>query len=77
MQYGHEGIAKYQLSSLAMKSHFAFQTVHYDCKGTKSATSAIGWDGTYFPMMETTTNFMKDITVDHQCEVGMLRWSLM
>lgn len=70
IQYGYGGKAKHQLLSLAIKSYIAMQTVNYDCKGTKSATSAIGWDGTDLPVMETTKSVMKDISVDLQCEEG-------
>ena len=71
IQYGYGGKAKHQLLSLAIKSYIAMQTVNYDCKGTKSATSAIGWDGTDLPVMETTKSVMKDISVDLQCEVSV------
>ena len=68
--YGYEGKAKYQLKSLAAKSHVAFQTLTYNCKNSGTVLRVVGWNGVEFPLTESSSSVMEDIDVENDCKVS-------
>ena len=68
--YGTKGTARYQLNSLAAKSHQAIQTVEYGCSSAQPAVKLTGWNGVEFPVRESSSDVMSSIDVKLSCKVG-------